>query len=358
VSSAKNEPIRIGIAGLGRSGWDIHIAALKHMSDKFCITAVVDNLAERRQQAVEELGCRAYETFQELLADPQIELVIVAMPTDLHASWTIQALQAGKDVVVEKPLSRDLAECDQVIAAAAETGKSVTVFQNRRYEPLFLKMKEIVDSGALGQVNFIRTAACSFKRRWDWQTLKKCGGGMMRNHGVHALDMMMEFAGEGHPEIFCTMDQVLASGDAEDWVHLVLRAPDWPLMEMDIFMNSAFPMPSWTILGNRGSLVAHESPKEKTLTWKTVKDFDSLSPHQAIPGPVSDRSYSQEKLEFDEHTWTAENHKDKKRAPVDKEGFYNGVFANLRQGAPQAITLESVRRRTELIDECLSKFGV
>ncbi len=358
MSSSKKTPIKIGVAGLGRSGWDIHIAALQYMSDKFCITAVVDNLAERRQQASDEHGCRAYETYEELLADPDIELVIVAMPTDLHAPWTIQALKAGKDVVVEKPISRDLPECDQVIAAAAATGKSVTVFQNRRYDPLFLKMKEIVDSGALGQVNFIRIAASSFKRRWDWQTLKKYGGGMMRNHGVHALDMMMEFAGEGHPEIFCTMDQVLASGDAEDWVHLILRAPDWPLMEIDIFMNSAFPMPSWTILGNRGSLIVHESAEETKLTWKTVKDFDSLLPHEAIEGPASDRSYGQEKLEFDEHTWKAEKKKKENRAPADTEGFYNDVFANLREGAPQAITLESVRRRTELIDECLTKFGV
>lgn len=355
VSASETGPISVGVAGLGRSGWDIHIRTLRHMPGKFKVAAVLDNLAERRKQAVDEFGCAAYEKYEDLLADQNVDLVIVAMPTDLHVPWSTAALEAGKDVVVEKPVSTDLAGCEELIGAQKKLGKSVTVFQNRRYDATFLKIKEVIESGALGRVNFIRSTSAGFGRRWDWQTIKKLGGGSLRNTGIHALDAMMVFSGPSEPEVFCKMDRVLTSGDAEDWVKLLLKAEDAPLIELNLFANCAYPQSGWLVLGRKGSLVASGNE----VKWKVVKGFDELPELKVDLAPTADRSYNREKLEFEEHSWTEPaGPKDKSQPRSAETRFYEDIYANLREGAEQKITLAGVRRRMAVIDHCLKNCWV
>jgi scyllo-inositol 2-dehydrogenase (NADP+) len=355
VNDTKSGPIGVGVAGLGRSGWDIHIRTLRHMGAKFKVVAVVDNLPERRKQAAAELGCKAYSSFPKLLRDPEVELAVVAMPTDLHVPWAVKALRAGKHAVVEKPVARNLRECDRLIAVAKETGLSATVFQNRRYDAEFLKVREVVASGALGRVNFIRCVGAGFRRRWDWQTVKERGGGQLRNNGIHVLDGLMEFSGPAEPEVFCKMDNVLSSGDAEDWLQLVLKAPDAPTMELDIFSNCAYPQSGWLVLGQKGTLTSAGDE----LKWKVVKGFDSLPPRPLDLSPTPDRGYNSEKLDFEEFSWKPPAVPSGPDAPrPETMGFYDDVHAHLRGGAPQKITLESVRRRMKVIDYCLKKCGV
>lgn len=342
------------MAGLGRSGWAIHIRTLKHMTDRFSLVAVLDGQPERRKEAAEALGCAAYTSYPRMLRESGAELVVVAMPTDLHSAWAIKGLKAGKHVVVEKPVGRNLRETDRVIAAEKETGLSATVFQNRRFEPEFRQVREVIASGQLGRVNFIRACAAQFTRRWDWQTVKELGGGMLRNHGVHLLDMLMEFAGPGEPELFCKMDRMLCAGDAEDWVQLVLKAQDWPTLEVDVFMNSAYPLPRWLALGQKGSLIADGAG----LRWKTVRGFDALPEMRLDLGPAAERKYSTEKLEFDEFTWTKPAAPEGLHGAPDVRAFYDGLYAHLRTGAPQPVTLEGIRRRMKIIDTCLRKYGV
>jgi predicted dehydrogenase len=338
------------VAGLGRSGWGIHVRALREMTDRFKVVSVLDSLEERRKQAADELGCRTCESYEELLADGEVELVVVAMPSALHVPWSLQALEAGKHVVVEKPVSRDLDECDRLIAAAKASNFTVTVFQNKRYSPDFLKIREVVDSGVLGPVNFIRVASMSYRRRWDWQTVKKLGGGSLRNTVIHTLDALMEFSGEADPEVYCKLDRVLTSGDAEDWVQLILTAPDAPTMEIDLFANCAYRQGGWLVLGRKGTLIT----EDRQVKWKVVKGFDELPERKLDLNPTPDRSYNHEKLEFEEFSWDPE---ESGRGGADSS-FYADVYAHLREGAAQAITLESVRRRMKVVDYCLKNCGV
>jgi predicted dehydrogenase len=350
VSNSASGPIKVGVAGLGRSGWGIHVRALREMTDRFKVVAVLDNLEERRKQAADELGCRACEKYEDILADAEVELVVVAMPSDLHVPWSIQALEAGKHVVVEKPVSTDLAECDRLIEAEKKSDFSVTVFQNKRYSPDFLKIREVVGSGVLGPVNFIRVASMSYRRRWDWQTVKKLGGGSLRNTVIHTLDALMEFSGAAEPEVYCKLDKVLTSGDAEDWVQLILTAPDAPTMEIDLFANCAYRQGGWLVLGRKGTLITEGDQ----IKWKVVKDFEGLPERKLDLNPTPDRSYNNEKLEFEEFSWDPE---ESGRGGADA-AFYVDVHANLREGAAQAITLESVRRRMRVVDYCLKNAGV
>ncbi|HXW01732.1 MAG TPA: Gfo/Idh/MocA family oxidoreductase, partial [Anaerolineae bacterium] len=117
------QPIKVGIAGLGRSGWGIHANALGSLTEHFRIVAVCDLDPVRQQEAKERFGCRAYADYADLVADDEVELMIVATPSQLHVNDTIAALRAGKHVMVEKPMAPDLAGVDEMIAVAEETGQ-------------------------------------------------------------------------------------------------------------------------------------------------------------------------------------------------------------------------------------------
>ena len=349
-SEGKKGPVAAAVAGLGRAGWDIHAAAMRALPEQYRVVAALDSLPERRAQAAQELGCRTYEKYGDLVADGEVELVVVAAPTHLHADWTVAALAAGKHVLCDKPMARDLAECDRMIAAERKSGRTLAIFQNRRFAPGFLKVRQVAASGALGRILLVRATVADFRRRWDWQTVRALGGGMLRNFGAHRLDQVMEFAGASEPEVFCRLDRALASGDAEDFVRVSLAAPDAPLLEVDIFMNCAFELPEWLVLGDRGSLIGGGGKGRGAIRWKTVRGFDRLPRREVDVRPVPDRSYSQETLEFDEFS----------AVPNDEFGdadleVYRRLFAALRGGGPVPVTTASIRRRMLVIDQCLRK---
>jgi scyllo-inositol 2-dehydrogenase (NADP+) len=336
-------PIAVGIAGLGRSGWDIHANALADLTDQFAVVAVCDPNLGRQEEARARFGCRTYAAYRDLVADDGIELVVVATPTQLHASHATSALRAGRHVLVEKPMGTDLAEVDEMIAVAQETGRILTVNQNYRYAADFQKVKEIVESGVLGRVLQIRIAVHQFQRRWDWQTLKEYGGGILNNHGAHMVDWATLLIDDPDPEVFCHMEATpLYAGDADSHVKLILRPRNGPLIDIELTHACAYPQDHWLIMGTQGSLTSDR----RVVRWKY---FD---PGEALPlvldtQPTPDRSYNREELPWHEESCE----------PVGDFGstvrqLYRDLYATIRQGTPLAITAESVRRQVAILEKC------
>lgn len=342
-------PIRVGIAGLGRSGWDIHAKLLAPLTDLYQIAAVTDADASRRLEAVERFDCLAYDNFDDLINDKAVELVVVALPSYVHADSTIKALAAGKHVVCEKPMAASLADADRMVAAAAQPGAPVlSIFQNRRYNPDFRKVQEIIASGVLGRIVQIRTTESRFSRRWDWQTLKQFGGGSLNNTGPHFLDMILQLFGPAEPEIFVHLDRTLTLGDADDHVKVVLKAAGAPTIDLEISSCDAFPDETWHILGTQGGL--HGSARH--LDWKFFNPAD-LPPRALDTQPTPDRSYNRDAIPWQEASWDRTEDTDEAY-----RGYYRDLYATIRQGAPLAITPESVRRVIWLQEECHRRGGL
>ena len=335
------DPIRVGIAGLGRSGWAIHAHLLAPITDKYKIVAVTDEDPARRAEAIERFGCQAYTSYDELLADPAVELVVVSLPSFLHAPASVAALKANKHVVCEKPMAISMDEADAMVAAADASDKVFTVFQQRRYNPDFVKVREIINSGLLGRIVQIRIAESKFTRRWDWQTLQKFGGGSLNNTGAHFLDQALQLFGPATPEVFCQLDRTLTLGDADDHVKLVFKAPDSPTIDIEISSCDAFPPPTWQVYGTQGGLTG----STKSLRWRWIVPSE-LEPRTLDLRPTPDRSYNRDSLPWHEDSWEFEG--DLNEA---YRGFYYDLYATIRQGAPLAITPASVRRTMWLQEE-------
>jgi predicted dehydrogenase len=344
MSAEAGKTIPVGIVGLGRAGWDIHVRTLDDLTDLYRVAAVCDIDPARRDEARDKLGCRTYAQFEEMLADPEIELVTVAPPSYLHAEMSIAALKAGKNVLVEKPFATNLKDAEKMIATAKQTGRVLTCHQNSRYTPDFLKVREILASGKLGRVFFIRMAWQSFSRRWDWQTLQEFGGGMLNNNGTHIVDQALLLMGVAEPQVFCRMESTpLISGDAEDHVKVILQAPDAPMIDVEITTASAYSQEPWLVMGTLGGLTG----SRKELRWKYL-DPNSLPPRPVDTQPTPDRSYNREKLEWIEESWDGSQ----VNAPSGTHQLYRELYATLREGAPLTVSIESLARQSRVLQQC------
>lgn len=338
----REAPIRVGIAGLGRSGWAIHARLLTQLAEKYQVVAVVDGDPRRREEAVDQFDCQGYERFSQLTQDPGVELVVVAMPSHLHADLSIAALQAGKHVVCEKPMATSLADADRMIAAAAQSPGLLTVFQNRRYSPDFVKVREILASGVLGRIVQIRITASGFSRRWDWQTLQRFGGGSLNNTGPHFLDQALQLLGEARPQVTAKLDRTLTLGDADDYVKILLQAENAPLIDIEISSCDAYAADLWHIMGTRGGLRG----TARMLQWKYFDPGD-LPPRSLDPAPTPDRSYNRDQIPWIDKEWREEE-----EPGIGFAGFYLDLYGSIRHGTPPPVTPESVRRAIWLQEEC------
>lgn len=337
-------PVRVGVAGLGRSGWSIHCAYLAK-AENFKLVAVADPVAERRREAVDVLGvARAYERPEELFADEEVELVVIATPSITHKELAVQALKAGKHVQVEKPMAMSAAEVDEMVAAAKQSGRIVTCFQNRRADPDFVEVKKLVESGLLGRVFFIRIGTYSFNRRRDWQTLTRLGGGMLNNWGAHRIDQALILLGGAYDELFCDLQKTVSAGDAEDHVKVTLKRGG---LVVDVEIFSACPLrpgPTWTVIGERG-MATGENP----LTVKWVEK-EALPPIEADPGPAEGRRYGVR----EELPWNVKEIVPAGESPT--KVLYDHLFESIRHGAPLFVTPESVRTQIEVLERCRATY--
>ncbi len=146
---------------------------------------------------------RAYGSYDSLLADPEIDIIYNSLPNHLHAEWTIKALRAGKHVLCEKPLALTLEEVDAMITASKETGKILMEAFMYRHHPQTLKVKEIVESGELGKLQFIRGSfTFTITREGDIRLNKEMGGGSIWDVGCYPISYTRLLAGKEPIEVF------------------------------------------------------------------------------------------------------------------------------------------------------------
>jgi scyllo-inositol 2-dehydrogenase (NADP+) len=344
-------PINVGIAGLGRSGWGIHGGLLEQLKDKYAIVAVFDQDDKRLTEAKQKWGCNVYGRYKGMLAEPNVEMIVVAMPSFLHAKFSIQALRAGKHVVCEKPMASKLSEADRMIKTADASGKVFTIFQNRRYEPCYQKIKEVVKAGTLGRIVEIKMNGHSFGRRWDWQTLKKFGGGSLRNNGPHMLDQLLDLmdvaSGQplAEPKVWCWLDRALTLGDADDHVKIILQAPNGTVGDMELTSACAYKQEPWLIMGTQGNLAGGG----KELRWKYFNPAE-LPSRQVSDQPTPDRSYNSEPIPWKEETW-----KEDAQNRQAWGSFYDDLYQTIRAGAPLVIKPQEVRRQMAVIEKCMKQ---
>jgi len=193
-------PLQFAVVGLGMGRH--HCLDLRDAEG--CELAVIcDSDAERLERGARDFPeARAVASLEEVLADPEVDVVNVCTPSGLHGEHAVAALQAGKHVISEKPPDVTVAAVDRMIAARDASGKQLMVIFQSRFEPLYRRLKQTIEDGRLGKligvhgtVNWWR-AQSYFNCPGMWKgTWKYDGGGSMANQGIHTVDLLQWLGG-------------------------------------------------------------------------------------------------------------------------------------------------------------------
>ncbi|MCD1257488.1 Gfo/Idh/MocA family oxidoreductase [Paenibacillus athensensis] len=196
------KPIRIGIIGAGNIG-NVHMEVLKQVKEAE-VTAVTDVYLPLAEQRAKEHGiARVYEDAHKLIADSELDAVVVAVSNEWHAPLAVEALEAGKHVMLEKPMAINLESAKQIVEAERKAGKVLMIPHQLRWEALSLLIKQQVEKGALGNIYHAKASWVRRKGIPGWGTwftqMDKSGGGPLIDLGVHMLDLSLYLMGNAKP---------------------------------------------------------------------------------------------------------------------------------------------------------------
>lgn len=216
--------IKVGIIGCGK------IAQVRHIPEYMAnpnaqLCGFYDLNTQRAQELAQQYGGKAYDSYEALLADPQIDAVSVCAANHVHAEISIAALKAGKHVLCEKPMAISLEECEAMVQAAKDSGKYLMIGQNQRLAKAHSKAKELIAQGAIGKVLTFRTifghggpetwSIDPGKNVWFFDR-SKAAMGALADLGIHKTDMIQYVLGTKIVKtqaVLTTLDKRDATGE-------------------------------------------------------------------------------------------------------------------------------------------------
>jgi predicted dehydrogenase len=280
--------IRAAIVGLGRWGRSL-VASVQGKSGQLRFVR-----AHTRTRAGAEDFCRQHDvplvdSYTQILADPDVDAVVLATPHSLHASQIIAAAAAGKHIHVEKPIALDRASADRAVAAARKAGVVLAVGYCRRFHPSIVEVRQRLAKGWLGAVVAMvaqhTTSTAQFIAPDNWRAApEEAPGGALTAVGVHALDHMIEFAGRVR-DVRCVTGRTVP-GPSDDTTTVMLRfeAGATGLIFCSVATPTNF---SFTLYGSKG-MAEISKPNLQTLRFVPTSDQPPTGPIIAPPGEISE----------------------------------------------------------------------
>jgi predicted dehydrogenase len=338
----ESEPVGVALLGYGAIGYE-HGQAIR-ATPGLELRVACDRNPKRLEAAREAFpGLRIATEIESVMADDTIQAVVVGTPPNTHAALSQQLLAAGKHVVVEKPFCLTTAEADDMIALAHEHRLALTVYQNRRWDPDFLAIREAAQARAIGDVFHMETFIGGFSHPCDfWHSHESISGGVFYDWGSHYLDWMLNLMpGE--------VSDVRAGSHKRVW-HDVTNADQASLWlrfaggEEASFIHSdvaALLKPKWYILGTRGAIVGHWRHEiVTTRAWSGDLIEERLAPAEALPiVTVATRTTQgqihEQRLEL---------------PPAPLHPFHRNFADHVLAGEPLAVPPESSRRNIAVME--------
>lgn len=243
----------IGIIGFGGMAGH-HYTQLSKGNTKVSIKGVYDINPDRLKVA-EEKKLVAYASKEELLNDPEIDIVLIATTNEVHAELAIEAMRCGKHVICEKPATPTSAELESIIEASKKYNKVFTIDQNRRTNKDFVLMRRTVESGIIGEPYVIESRVEGSRGMPSgWRTIKELGGGMMLDWGVHLIDQIMYmYDGVKVKSVYCTKNSIQYP-DVDDNFRLVMIFENGVEARIEVATNNYITHPRWYVLGKTGTI--------------------------------------------------------------------------------------------------------
>lgn len=253
------EKVRAAVIGYGpmhNFGW-AHCAWINH-TPELELVAVCDIDPQRTEAARDDWPwIETYASTEELHEKADVELVSIVTPHHTHCPLAIEALEAGRHVVVEKAMCLTVAEATAMIEAAEAADRTLAVHHNRRHDGNYRRIKQLVDDGEIGEVFQIDLQAGGYRNpEHGWYTQKQKGGGAFYFWGPHAVDWVLDLVGEPVAGVTGFFHKLVWDHvDIEDHVRALIRFEGGCVADVTYSHINAAPRPLWRILGTEGAIV-------------------------------------------------------------------------------------------------------
>lgn len=332
--------INIGIIGFGYMG---HFHWNKARSfPQARVTCVFDTSEEKRAEAVEE-GLTAYDRLEPFLAE-NLDLVIIATPNQWHAPYAIAAMKAGKNVLCEKPATLTVAELFSIQKAEQETGRFFTVHQQRRFDPDYRVVRDIIHSGELGRVTTIESRVLGERGVcFGWRADPESGGGMLYDWGVHLIDQILcLWPREQVTSVYARLISVLTPA-VDDYFELALTLSNEVTAHITVGTFALQKLPRWFVFCDRGTLRLDDftgAVGGAARIRENVSGFDSVVGQKNL-GPS--RTMAPLKPEFLEPI----------SLPPQEDlsmAFWNRLISTLEGKEPLFVTSDQVLRQMQVVE--------
>ena len=251
------DDIKVAIIGHGFMGHE-HEKMLSAL-DGYKVVGIADRDPAQLEDVKE--GIKRYASNEEAFADPDVDVVLIVANNNQHHDLVLQAAEAGKDIICEKPVAMNLDELDDMVAATEKAGVRFTVHHQRRLDPDYRTIKAVYDSGTLGDVFTVQNKLYGFNGNMhDWHVYISEGGGMLFDWGVHLLDQILYmFPGAKLTSVYADLRNVI-NFEVDDYFKILMRFDNGVTAEVELgtyFLSDKMDQKwferHWFIGGNKGS---------------------------------------------------------------------------------------------------------
>lgn len=313
--------LRTAIIGYGISGKLSHAYGIR-ANPEFEIVAVCDLSPERRADAEAEHGCPTFSDHQSLLAAvPDLDLACVITRSDTHCAIASDFLAAGVSALVTKPWVLNESEAETLLDAQRRGGARLFPWVPVYWAEEFRKAQQLIDDGSIGNVFMIRRQLGDFRRREDWQTERRFGGGYLLNWGAHIVPPLLALAKSPLARVSGKLLEGLVNpGDADDAFFALLEFENGCLGIAE-FAQACEGLPTLMVQGDRGTI--HSDGKTLTLLQKDPSDPD---PPRRASFPITGKPFG------------------------DEAEIYRDIAQSLLFDRPFAVTPEDALLQTRVLD--------
>lgn len=296
----------IGIIGFGGMARFHYSYLTENNYERAKFKGVFDINPEACKVALNRGMPKIYSSKEEMFADSEIDLIIIATTNDAHKDLSVEAMRAGKNVLCEKPVTLSCEELLEIMEVAKETGKVFTINQNRRTNLDVVSVKRQIDSGLLGNPYLFESRVEGSRGMPSgWRTIKALGGGMMLDWGVHLIDQIMHviLPEDKVKQVFCKMSHIQYS-EVEDGFHLVLTMESGINVIIEVGTNNFIPHSKWYVYGTDGTMTINNWEqggkivrcKDRECEWDEDIVITSAGPTKTM---APRNKFSTETIEFE-----------------------------------------------------------
>ncbi|MBQ9964598.1 MAG: Gfo/Idh/MocA family oxidoreductase [Clostridia bacterium] len=319
-----------------------HAEQINKLIDDLEVVGIYD-IAPERCELAKENGLKVFESAEELYQS-DVELVIVATPNNFHKKYSIEAMEAGKHVVCEKPACMNCEELEEIYRVSEKTGKLYTVHQNRRFDVDYAIMREIINRDMLGKLYFLDSRLYSNRgSSGRWRSTYEAGGGTLYDWGIHMID-----------QVLCLIDS------EPEYVYAQLQSVRFPLVDDVCRVNIQFKNgvraqviadlwcyieePRWHLSGDDGTATIYKWwGKEGKVVKANIKEVDWEQGCVYTPNGLSKTMWPRPKQEISELPLPELDHEPR------WEEYYENVVAVMEGKAEPIVTHEQIMRAMRVL---------